>query len=245
MKQRMPMKSFLHITSMWVALGAIAPFGWALTTVLPPDIDHTELHRAAGQCDAGKIREALAALSPQDAPAEINRLDREGYTALAYAAQAGCLEVVKILLEAGASTEVAESFGGWTPLLHAAIQCHAEVVKYLLEHGANPNAKTNLGKTPLSVALTGSVFRYGPEGDRGATLNALLERRADASPLITAYGGLVVTVREQWQQLADLEAEQEHLHELLKRCDEEQRRLNGIIGRIRRETGNDVPGPSH
>lgn len=166
----------------------------ALTVILPPDINHTDLHKAADKCDVAKGRAALKALSAATRNEKINRFDRDGYTPLAYAARSGCIDMVKILIGKGATVDAMDEHSRWTPLLQAADQRHAEVVRYLLAHGANVNAKAGFGQTPLTVAMVGTVFRYGPEGNRDATVQALLSSGADVNlagkfawtPLMTA-----------------------------------------------------------
>ena len=58
----------------------------------------------------------------------------DSYTALIYVAFYGHLEVVTVLVQAGAGVDVAENCG-WTPLHIAAMQGHLEVCKYLVEDG--------------------------------------------------------------------------------------------------------------
>lgn len=229
------MKKFLRASYSAIVICSAVGSAKANSVVLPPDINYTALHRAAENCDAEKTREALKVSSAQRRKA-INQLDREGYTPLGYAARAGCLEVVKLLVEAGASVDIAEAQGGWTPLLQAADQRHADVVRYLLDHGANPNTKTRLGKTPLSVALAGSPFNYGPKGDRAATLKVLLGKNADPAPLLAAYAELRNAVREQENQIEKLQAMCDHL-------EAERQRLNELIEKMRAAAGNNEPRP--
>jgi ankyrin repeat protein len=74
-------------------------------------------------------------------------------TALVLASTTGKSEVVKLLLEAGADTEV-RSAGFETSLYIASHEGHSEVVKALLDAGADKEAKsgTHLRQTPLHVA---------------------------------------------------------------------------------------------
>lgn len=81
---------------------AIAGQAQALSVAPPPDIDNTDLHKAAEACDVKKARAVLNATPATEKPKEINRIDREGYTPLAYAAQNGCMDVVTLLVEANA-----------------------------------------------------------------------------------------------------------------------------------------------
>ena len=58
-----------------------------------------------------------------------------GRTALTVAAKAGHIDIVKILLERGASVDIEDELG-LTPLFYAAEQGHTEIVKNLLSRGA-------------------------------------------------------------------------------------------------------------
>lgn len=230
----------------------------ALSVVSPPDPAYTPLHAAAEKCDAGQVRATLQALPHSGRSAALDRLDRDGYTPLGYAARAGCLEVVTLLVQAGATVDLAASHNGWTPLLQAADQRHAEVVRYLLEHGAKPDARTSLGKTPLGVALDGSAFSNGPKGDRDATVKVLLAHGADAAPLLATHDELAGVASTQQHQLDDLQAERvrqaENIRQLLagrnrleqecRRLEAECQRLKGIIEQIRNATGNPGYRPS-
>lgn len=166
----------------------------AVSVIPPPDIHYTDLHKAANQCDFEQGRVAIAALTTATKTAQINQLDREGYTPLTYAARRGCFAMVKLLLEKAALVDAMEDHTRWTPLLQASEQRHADVVRYLLAQGANVNNKAGFGQTPLTAAILGSVFNYGPHGNRDETLQALLLHGADVNlqgefgwtPLMTA-----------------------------------------------------------
>ena len=62
-------------------------------------------------------------------------------------------DITKILLEAGAEVNVAQS-SGLTPLHSAAYHGNIEILILLLEAGADIHAKTDAGKTPADVAST-------------------------------------------------------------------------------------------
>ena len=68
------------------------------------------------------------------------------------AAEDGRLDLVRNLLEAGASPN-AKSDGDVTALMWAAARGHVEVVKVLLESGAEPNARTRKGRTVIEIAM--------------------------------------------------------------------------------------------
>ncbi|KAL3440159.1 ankyrin repeat-containing domain protein [Aspergillus insuetus] len=88
--------------------------------------------------------------------------DFGGLTPLAYAAQAGQVRIVEILIGAGADVEARDnrnsssvydiSRGGRTPLSRAAGRGQGAAVRLLLEKGADSNGWDLWGKTPLVYA---------------------------------------------------------------------------------------------
>lgn len=224
-------KPFPSVFFLLAGLGLITSPLPALSVILPPDPNHTALHAAAETGEPAKVRQALKDLPFLGKKDRINLLDREGLTPLAYAARGGSLESVNLLVAAGAAVDLTEKNSGWTPLMRAAEQWHADVVRHLLEHGAKPNVTTSLGKTPLAAALAGSLFAYGPKGDRLATVKILLEKGADPSQLLQQLDDLTRKLNDQQKLLKNLDEER-------RRIEEERRRLIESLDRIRSETGN-------
>lgn len=72
------------------------------------------------------------------------------WTALHYAAESGNAEIAKMLLEAGARTEV-RGLEGLTPLHIAANNGHSSVVAYLLDWHASPTIMDEHGRTPIDL----------------------------------------------------------------------------------------------
>lgn len=68
-----------------------------------------------------------------------------GYTPLHTACHFGQLNMVRFLLDRGASVSATTKVG-YTPLHQSAQQGHVMVVNQLLKHGASPNAVTNVSK---------------------------------------------------------------------------------------------------
>jgi ankyrin repeat protein len=73
-----------------------------------------------------------------------------GNTALVHAVALGDVEIVRVLLDAGADPDL--KGGGYTPLGFAALHGHARIASLLLKAGANPNFKSSDGNTPLTAA---------------------------------------------------------------------------------------------
>jgi ankyrin repeat protein len=105
-----------------------------------------EILKAAKSGDARKVKELLAT----DA-ALIDARDTDGSTPLHCATWKGQLEVVSVLLSAGADVNAHNNNGHWgtTPLHAAAHANQTAIAKLLIEHGAEVNAKDLSGKTPL------------------------------------------------------------------------------------------------
>uniref|UniRef100_A0A8C5X9H3 Ankyrin repeat domain 17 n=1 Tax=Malurus cyaneus samueli TaxID=2593467 RepID=A0A8C5X9H3_9PASS len=82
-----------------------------------------------------------------------------GNTALTYACAGGYVDVVKVLLESGASIED-HNENGHTPLMEAGSAGHVEVARVLLENGAaNINAQTEeTQETALTLACCGGFL---------------------------------------------------------------------------------------
>lgn len=120
-------------------------------------------------------------------------------TALSMASGAGCLEVVNLLIKAGAEIEL----GSNTPLMEAAQEGHLEIVKRLHQLGANVNA-TNSSETPLTLAAENghlAVVKYlisvgakvdlCVDGGRTALMKAAQAGRTDTVALLIASGANV------------------------------------------------------
>jgi ankyrin repeat protein len=87
-----------------------------------------------------------------------------GLTPLLYAARAGCLGCVRVMVEAGADKDRPNP-DGMTPMIMALDNGYPEVARYLLDQGANPHTWDWWGRTPLYVAVTmrgGQDSREGP-----------------------------------------------------------------------------------
>ncbi len=113
----------------------------------------------------------------------VNESDSNGNTLLHAACSKGRLDIVKKLIERGASVNVANSWYS-TPLGYAVLRGHYEIVEFLLKHGANPNSivSTDCGmkRTVLAEAIINDdtkmidlLKKYGADlnkrGEKGGT----------------------------------------------------------------------------
>src|SRR5690606_8230073 len=80
-----------------------------------------------------------------------------GQTALMWAAGEGHMNVVQMLVEAGANVR-ARSKSGYTPLLFAVRNAQVDSIRYLLDHGANPNDLAPDGTSALNVAIVNAFY---------------------------------------------------------------------------------------
>ena len=103
---------------------------------------------------------------------DVNIKDRNGYTALTYAAGEGHIEIAKLLIEQGRWTDTRESFG--RALAVAVAKGHTEIAKLLIKKGANVNEKTKrYGFTTLMTAVNGGYTEIVQALiDKGADVNA-------------------------------------------------------------------------
>ena len=131
--------------------------------------------------------EAVRALLTEGA--DVNAPQGDGMTALHWAAEAGDVEMVGMLLYAGANLQGVTRLGDYTPLHLASKAGKDRVVARLLEAGADPSAYTTTGDvTPLHFAAASGS---------GPTVEALLDHGADVdvteavrgqTPLMLAAG---------------------------------------------------------
>ena len=103
------------------------------------------IHYAAGSGNIEAVKKHLAA------GADVNAIDRRGWTPLHQAASYGHKEIVELLIAKGA--DVNAKIGGETPLHYAAIKGHKELAELLIANGADVNAKTLANDTPLDWTI--------------------------------------------------------------------------------------------
>jgi cytohesin len=112
----------------------------------------TALHRAITNGEIGSVKTLL------DGNADVNAVDSGGRTPLHDAAlgnwRNNVIEIVNLLLEAGAQVNVIEIKSGNTPLHTAVLYDKLNIVEALLRAGADVNARDKWGSTPLHFAAS-------------------------------------------------------------------------------------------
>ncbi len=146
------------------ALSALVPVSAAVDAPLAD---------AAMRQDVDAVRGLIARGADPDAA------HGDGTTALHWAAQHGDVEVVALLVDAGANIEARTRLGSHTPLHVASRSAQAAAVRALLGAGADTSAVTTTGATALHFAA----------GSGNATaVAALLEHGADADAREPVWG---------------------------------------------------------
>ena len=121
----------------------------------PPDQPDTPAAEAAAkqrlELEKKEAKDAISRF-PKTAPyAQRGSKQWGGLTPLLFAARAGDLESVKVLLNAQADVNQTSEYG-WTALLVATQNRFYRLGVYLLDHGADPNIANAGGWTPLYIA---------------------------------------------------------------------------------------------
>ena len=133
----------------------------------------------ASIADAAMKRDAAAVRTLIKQGADVNAAQGDGMTALHWAAMQGDAELVKMLVAAGARTEVTTRNAAYVPLHLAARAGNAAAVSALLDAGANVRAATSSGGTT-------ALHFAAANGDR-ATVLALLDHKAPVDARDNAF----------------------------------------------------------
>ncbi|XP_041510632.1 protein phosphatase 1 regulatory subunit 12C isoform X1 [Microtus oregoni] len=114
------------------------------------DLDEARLMLRAADPGPGSGAASDPSVSPS-ARAVLDSTNADGISALHQACIDENLEVVRFLVEQGATVNQADN-EGWTPL-HVAASCgYLDIARYLLSHGANIAAVNSDGDLPLDLA---------------------------------------------------------------------------------------------
>ncbi|NWR83020.1 ASB3 protein, partial [Furnarius figulus] len=120
-----------------------------------------------------------------EAGADLNDVTTDATTPLFLAVENRHAEVVKFLLQHGASVEGPHCWSGWNSLHQASFQGSTEIMEILLEKGASKNCRDDFGITPLFVAAQyGQLESLRLLVSHGADLNC--QAKDSATPLLIA-----------------------------------------------------------
>ena len=113
------------------------------------------------------------------------------------ARDAGSVDAVRLLLEAGADVNAADAYQKQTALMWAAAEGHADVVKALLDARADPNRKahvTDLEERKHADHATGgfTALMFAVRNGHEAAVRALIKGGAD--PKLTNGDGATATI---------------------------------------------------
>ena len=142
---------------------------------------------AAPLADAAMRGDATAVKKLLKDGVDVGAAQGDGMTALHWAAERGDVELVELLVYAGANVQAVTRIGLYTPLHLAAKKGNSGVVGVLIKGGAGVNAKANpSGATAIHLAaLSGSADVINQLADAKAEVNAR-ESEWDQTPLIFA-----------------------------------------------------------
>ena len=125
-----------------------------LTITLAPTAFGNSIH------DAARDGDSFAVLTLLNTGIDINKKNKDGWTALHIAASKNRLEIVELLIENGAEVDSKGDPStifiwqrGFTPLHYATVNGHKDIVELLINQGAQVNAKDNTANTPLDLAI--------------------------------------------------------------------------------------------
>ncbi len=160
---------------------------------------NTLMHLLAS--DSAKKERATGVSRLIEAGASIDLRNRDNMTPLMLAVNHHKVEIAQLLLEAGASPDVAERWG--TPLLHSAVSCKPEklvLLDLLIGAGCDVNIPNKSGQTALHRALMNHLH---------VTCIAPVERllQAGANPNIHDQNGIApLHNMDHWEQKDSAEA---------------------------------------
>jgi ankyrin repeat protein len=167
------------------------PF-WTITFLLSASTLLAESNSPLADAAERSDRTAIHSLLEQKA--NLNATQRDGMTALHWAAYLDDLEMAKLLLAAGANVKATNRYGV-QPLSLACLNGNAAMVELLLEAGADAKATLRGGETPLmTAARTGKPDAVKALLSHRAEVNAK-ERRGQTAIMWAAADGQAEVVK--------------------------------------------------
>lgn len=119
---------------------------------IPPSVDDPA--DSQGLFLAVRSNNANAVVHELEKGADVNKQDKNGYTALMFSMMYGFKDtkIVNILLSHGARPNIQSNDGTTALMLAASHMADIKIVKMLLQHGADPKIKDFYGRTALKLA---------------------------------------------------------------------------------------------
>lgn len=135
---------------------------------------------------------------------DVNAAQGDGSTALHWAAYAGHVEMVRLLLAHRASLKAHTRLGALTPLMMAARNGHTDVIRVLLDANDDATAANANGTTPLMLAAAaGKADAVTLLIDRGADVNARDATSGQTALMFAAALGRVDAIKALTTRKAD------------------------------------------
>jgi ankyrin repeat protein len=173
----MAMRTRLHLTVMTGVVATMVLVAQAAPRLFTPEAPVAE---AAMRGDVEAVRALL-----RDG-ADVNAAQGDGMTALHWAALNGNVELMSLVLYAGATAEPLTRLGAYTPLHLASSRGHAAAVARLLDAGSTPGRATATGVQPIHLAAqAGNPDALVALLDRGVDVNVKDETHG-RTPLVFA-----------------------------------------------------------
>jgi ankyrin repeat protein len=130
----------------------------------------------------------------------------DGTTALHWAVERDAIEIVQLLIRAGANVKATNRYGA-TPLWLASLNGNAATIGVLLEAGADPSAASDEGETALMVAArTGKIDAVNLLLARGADPNVKEQWRGQTALMWAAAEGYAPVIETLVARGADVSA---------------------------------------
>ncbi|RYH31352.1 hypothetical protein EON65_02915 [archaeon] len=112
-------------------------------------VSYTSLHKSAAENSLVGVKFFLNRCSKNYTP--VGELDKHGLTALHCAAEKGCNDVIRFLVEEGCDVDVRSAYDN-TPLMYACKENRESTIELLLELGAKPTCQNKAGMNCMHFA---------------------------------------------------------------------------------------------